>query len=800
MVFPFFRIAAALGGTVLLSCVASDRESGSRPSGPVVVSVDGDPPVPGSTTVARYYAKLEPLRGRVSLYRIFPGNVIWPDRQVTALSYDYSGAVTQDNCGSDDCTPAADAVSLFTDQAQITYVDGSGTCYSNLGFCGEPGNAPVPAPGDPCAVPFAFCAPIQVVSRLEFGQTVGAMPDPVLTIAHSSPYPNRVLGCLDSGAASQYGLCAATGPNKVDSVASDLTSPIQGMPGQSSPCAWCYGNAARADAAGKPGLAHTILSNVGVVNAALGAHHTVILAMQLENDEVLDLVLTLRYARPSIDSGPSQLSYDGGASTCVRRDAPTTVTVTGGGFGPPGACLDPVQPPVSCPSSGAPDAAYTLGVPGPAVAPIASSWSDTSITFTAPAATVECPVVVDTPAGTAASSASLSICGDQWRSWTPTLTGSPVERIDAAIGVLSVSGQSYVVIAGGRTSANDGGSEPPADQRTLLLPVPTCQNPRPNYQVASVVGSEHARWGAAAAVVANEMWVVGGAALNTAGDDTICSRTVRVFELTSPGHGRWTTFSAGTPGSLPDMDPTIGLAQGLCHGTLLPISDANGKTWLVLTGGTTRSIPNHGPSNCVGGRLPNPQRTLVLDPANPLAGWTEYTDTGLNQLDRTVTGILRRYGSGGAAVASGLGGLVAGGATSTTSPGTTTASVSTVTVSPSGVPTFTPEADWPEAAYGADVVRVATTLGPFFYALGGASALTPPSCASTDRGEWPGTTAVRRIAESLAGTWIAVAPLPTVRTQAHAVVAAGLGADKIYLVGGVDAQGVPVTQIDEYTP
>jgi hypothetical protein len=746
---------------------------------------------------ARYWVEISPRAAAMDLYRIYPGNVIHRDEVNLAVNYNYGGTAPVDpaSCTTPPCAPAGGDVSLFTDQNQVTYVDGTNTCYSNGStFTGDPscgGKLPV---GDVCRNQHTFCGPIQMVSALTFGQTVGAMPNVVLQVAPAEmPSSNAVQGCNDqdpAGAASSaHGLCAFQNATKVDDpTTSNLTSPIPGNGVSNFGCSYCYGNQAAAIAAGKPGLQDVVLSGT---NAAMASINTDKVVLVLQNDTDLNLSFTVRYALPALDPAGSQIAYDnaGAPTTCLTRGT-SRMTITGGSFGPPGACLTGT-PPASCPQSGAPGTGYVLNVPDFATPPAPQVWSDTFLQFTPPANTMtECGVQVSTPLGATATSQPVAICDNQYRSWSPTLGGAPVARMGAMSGVLTTGGQSYVVMTGGRTSVTSLSQLPAAADRTLTMPMPTCASPQPNWTRTTVLaGTQPNVWGAAYAVVNNQLYVVGGT-----NNGTSCIRNARRMTLNSPTTVTWQNL-----GSLPDMNGNLAGRPGLCNASLTPVKDANGKTWLVLSGGSTQPVPNllgSGNTPCQGGAQPALAVTLVMDPSAANPTWTQFS--GASQVDSW------RFGQGSTQNAAGTTGFVIGGSASSAVPGTTTNRAVTVTVATNGAPTFTNvtgSAGMPGAGLYGPVVRRANN---FIYSIGGATALGPAMCTAGagTSGQLPASTSLLRIADTLTGGWLTtLAPLPVARAEATA--AAGIGTDatesKLFVIGGHDGTTAQ-TSVLEYTP
>src|SRR5262249_19616457 len=159
---------------------------------------------------------------------------------------------------------------------------------------------------------------------------------------------------------------------QVDNTHSDLVSSVQGSALTGTlPCAYCYGNKSQAIASSLPGLANALISNIATgttaADATLAKVNTDTLALRMTNDGGITLVFTLTFAPPVLDA-TSQLALRQRltAKVCVDAKAAnaTTLTVNGGGFGPPGDCFG-TQPLASCSTSNAAGAGYSLSVAGP---------------------------------------------------------------------------------------------------------------------------------------------------------------------------------------------------------------------------------------------------------------------------------------------------------------------------------------------------------------------------------------------------------------------------------------------------
>jgi hypothetical protein len=387
-------------------CSGCSAERASLPSDGEVVPADDPDPIPGTGIAARYWAELHPLEGRIDLFELYPGNIIYRGRHVEDLSYNYGGSATLGSCTpSGSCLPPAGTVKLFTNQTQVTFKDSAGVCHSNgmIVTCPTSG---------PCANFLTFCAPIQMVSNYNFGATFGALPDVVIQLSQLNNLANRVLGCQDDGTSS-FGLCHATGPNKVDSASSNLTSPITGNPGGANPtfgCSYCYGNKSRATGLNMPGAADAVMSNG--LSATKRLLNTDLFALLLMNEQNHGVTITVRYTLPAFDQPGSQITLKNGVNpVACASPGVTQVTVTGGGFGPPNECFTSLN---QCPTSGTKAAGFDLTFPlrgalGRAAA-TGVSWSDTSVSGIMPFTAAAGAAQVAAPTGTGATNDSVATC------------------------------------------------------------------------------------------------------------------------------------------------------------------------------------------------------------------------------------------------------------------------------------------------------------------------------------------------------------------------------------------------------
>src|SRR5262249_16251667 len=123
-------------GALLLTSLGCGGEQvpGWPKAGPEVVPADQPVEIPGSPIAGRYWAEIHPGEGRMDLFPLHPGNVIYRGERIVDLNYNYGGTATQDNTCQPgaSCVPPGTAVRLFTDQTKITYVDrANGFCHQN---------------------------------------------------------------------------------------------------------------------------------------------------------------------------------------------------------------------------------------------------------------------------------------------------------------------------------------------------------------------------------------------------------------------------------------------------------------------------------------------------------------------------------------------------------------------------------------------------------------------------------------------------------------------------------------------
>ena len=338
-------------GLVLFASACGKETPPPFDDGAEVVPADPPTEVPGHPIAARYWGEIDPMSGRIEIFRLGPGNVIHRGQHQEAVTYNGGGTAS-----------LTSQLALTTDQTQVSYKDSGGTCHSN-GM-----NVDCSTLSTACNATRVFCAPIAMTSSATF-----ALPDVVLQISQNMP-TNAVTGCVDSG---DTGLCFASGAcspassnaDKVDCGTSSFSSPIPGNGSTTHGCSWCYGAASKVGSL--PGLKHAVMPGS---STSLKDIDTTKLAMVLTNDAKTLVTITVRFSTPAVDSGAAQ---------CGTRG--TTMTIIGGGYGPPDACFG--DPPASCPISGSPHTGYQFLFPqhgGGTVTGTSISWSDVAPSATVP--------------------------------------------------------------------------------------------------------------------------------------------------------------------------------------------------------------------------------------------------------------------------------------------------------------------------------------------------------------------------------------------------------------------------------
>jgi hypothetical protein len=341
--------------SLAITVITSACEKDAQPAfddGAEIVPADPPVDIPGHPIAGRYWGEIDPMSGRMEIFPLEPGNVIHRGQHQEAVSYNGGGSATF-NPGQ---------LTLHTDQTQVSYKDSGGTCHSNGA------NVNCSTLTAACNATNVFCAPVLMTSSASF-----ALPDVVLQISQNMP-TNAVAGCIDSG---DGGLCFATGTcatptsnqDKVDcSSISSFSSPIPGNGTTTHGCSWCYGTASQIGSL--PGLKHAVVPGT---SSTLQTIDDPKLAFVLSNDQKTLVTINVRYSTPGVQ----------GSNLCYQRGS--TMTVTGGGFGPPGSCI--ADPPSSCPISGSPGTGYNFQFPqfgGGDVAGTSISWSDVSLSATVP--------------------------------------------------------------------------------------------------------------------------------------------------------------------------------------------------------------------------------------------------------------------------------------------------------------------------------------------------------------------------------------------------------------------------------
>ncbi|HJZ86049.1 MAG TPA: hypothetical protein VKN99_12810 [Polyangia bacterium] len=736
----------ALGGLVVLGGLGCDANRSGWPDVAEQVPADEVQDDPSHPIAARYWAEIDPVAATMDLYRLHPGNIIYRNERIAEVRYGYAGnSATSTSCGGGgNCLPGSGTLNLFTDPTKLTFVDANGQCHSNNGSCtGTGGHAPPPV--DNCANVNTFCSPLQIVSNMTFGQSVGAMPDVVTLVGQAAGQANQINSCADfSGSqvtAGQAGQCFLTGPAKVDASTSDLTSSIGSG---STGCSYCYGNAINASNGGLPALADAVLSSdTNPPNATLKGLFTDTLIMNLANSNAFSVTLTVRWSSPTLDTPGSQIQLidpntGSPPNPLCATPGSTLAIVTGGAFGPPGSCLNTTQPPTTCDpfTDGTPGANYTVSFTGVGSPVTPTFWSDTEVDVTVPMGATSGRITINTPLGSVGSTDTYTVCtggGNTWRRLTSNLPAGVVQPAGGVIG-------QTIYVAGGRTAISSATS---AVATVRALPIPTMATPNPSWTTAASMTT--AVWGAAYTVAGGSLYVIGGAT------GALCTNATQIFNGTS--------WSSG---------PNLPLS--LCDATAVTLGSV-----IVVSGGSTR------PSPLAGAPLSSTQRAWTLDTSVGGAMWTAFT-TGSN-IDPT-----NRWGGGGDS--NGSTGLIVGGANFVGS-GAPISAASSVTQS-GGTPTFASATAAPAALC---MGRVADT-GGFAFLYGGISGT---SCGATSAG----TSTLYQIAANGSGSWTTLSPggdAPAARFGGVLLAATPSGGTtKLYSIAGA-ASNAFVTAVDEYTP
>jgi hypothetical protein len=408
----------ALGVALTGSSGCSEEATLAPP--PIDDGTTDAPYIPGTAVAGQVYARIRPLEGILELLPITPPNAVPAGEHVRGVEYDPTGVAGVALCSpAGDCLPPAGMIALWTDPTKATYHSYAGTCTSN----GAPINCNTLTP--PCSNPGTFCAPIQMVSNVTFGQAAGAIPDVILQLAQSNNLANRIVGCQEDDAYT-LGVCATAGMNcdKVDSPFSNLISPISGDSTTSPPtypCSFCYANHVQAADVGLTGLDTALVNGL---DPTLKPVFTNVLALSLQNDQPHGMTITVRYGVPTFAAPAKQLRLDdvGVAAACATPGT-TGITIEGGAFGPPAPCLA-ASPPTDCPLSCSTTTCSQVAAAGYSImfrntstmadtAGTPTFWSDTEVRATVPASLPRGQTflgVVETPTGSQSTNVTFTTC------------------------------------------------------------------------------------------------------------------------------------------------------------------------------------------------------------------------------------------------------------------------------------------------------------------------------------------------------------------------------------------------------
>ena len=753
--------AIAISASIMFADIGCSQKS-EWPQNEGEVVPAGEPEnIPGMGIAARYWGEMDAKNGRIALYRIYPGNVIYRNEHQEAVNYNYNydaGNVTIDGTctPSNNCIPSGQAVHGYTDQNQVTFVDSNGQCTSN-GTIGGNGCLTIQPP---CTTPGTFCAPVQLTSNVTFGATIGGMPDVVLQIANAANAPNPVTGCVDdtrSGNVGRQGLCKYNGAAKVDATSSNLTSIITGNGTTSFGCSWCYGNAFKlannSNYTSKSGLKNVMVSGL---DSTLEDIYTDTLAMDLTNNSNTTIVITVRYSIPTLDVSngracgtingmvvPGIVMTNGSTNVCKYQVGMTKITATGGAFGPPNSCLAQT-PPTSCTTAaGAPRVDYQISMNGIPLAPPAGQtsvlWSDTQIQGLVGGGTAgTVPVTISTPVGPAAISGNIpcSTCAATVRPLSSTITA-----IGSAAGLFG----STIVVAGGRSNATKANTDL---SNTYLFSLPTSSTN--GGSVSSGPALNTSRWGAAYTMANGALWVIGGT--HTSGHTTSCTTSVEKLTSTS---GPWQTVTSAA------------LPVGLCQAAAFTSGNL-----IVLAGGSTTPFANSHDTVTSNGN-----KVYVLDTSQANPSWTLASSQDTKD----------RFNQASVSVSNGSG-LILGGSNFSK---TVLGDVSNDTIV-SGSPQFAATT----ALNPAVSLPAAVEADGIIFVIGGGTAAD---------GGTAGTTGIYMTVNDLSDPNWYTAPTgftAIAARAAHVAVAAQPSwSDQtlVYIIGGAN-NGSAVTEIDEYTP
>jgi hypothetical protein len=759
---------------------SSAPPTGSKPE---VVNAGEPTHDPERPMAARFWVEVEPTEGRMHIFEIHPGNVIYRDQEILSPDFPELGAgrggregvtqvqqglryqypampnTTQSTCtpgGS--CVPAANTIRIFNPPDKTTFVNDSAACFSNGGSCdGMGGRAPAPV-GLPCTSSNTICAEIHMVSRYGVPLTnvvmdIRADTSTGGTACGVSP-ASPVIGCQPGSTSTAMGICAhsnGNGQNKVNHADSSRTSCIPGGVMDTRPCSYCYGNTGAIDGLGASfaGLKGAVMPNLSAVShdATLKTANTARTSLKLASSASLRLVFEVRYGVPGLPAA-GQITYAfAGSGSCVNpvgHASPTWVTLNGGSFGPPFACYG--DPLVSCPltdivrtspptAGSRVEITNTLGGAPTVIADgLFKLWSDRQVAFNVAMGTSgSFTATLITPLGQVSTSQTFTTCAGGPNTWR-TLT-STIETVQGIGGVLGGN----IVVAGGRADASDPSSVTAATRYftipTLATSSPLTVNNGPDMNVA--------RWGAASAVVGGRLYAIGGAQ-----DGFFCLDSTESWDGAA---GSWT-------------DHGIALPEGRCGASAIAIGSL-----IYLTGGSTSSVPGFF------GAMMASTNTCVLDTTNIAAGWDCATYTGGD--DISVTSRLN-----GGYASTGSRGLIVGGLDS----GLGVLSAVETMVEAMGTPAFSAG-----TALAARSLPGVASANSFFYVMGG---------SATGGEADAGSATLHRTSNGAPGAWDPMASAPVAR-QGHVLVAAqcaGCTAQKLYAIGGSNS-GSNVSGVDEYT-
>jgi hypothetical protein len=248
-------------------------------------------------------------------------------------------------------------------------------------------------------------------------------------------------------------------------------------------------------------------------------------------------------------------------------------------------------------------------------------------------------------------------------------------------------------------------------------------------------------------------------------------RTTSAVRFTGPDTGEWVTLTALLP-------------EGLCHASATVVTDGAGKPWIMLTGGSLRSVPN---LYCAGGYAGTP-RTLMLDPSQADPAWI---DAGATPVE------VQRFGAA-TAPSSGGGAVIFGGAVDATLPGAALGDSELLFASDGGMAAL-PGGALPEARF---LAAAATVPGAGGHArqivAGGATTLGPDACTAGTAGDIAGSSTMWT-RDDADGAITKLGAMPSARVGHVAVTGFAGGRQRVWVIGGADGT-TPAWDVDEYTP